>query len=94
MDSVESLRDLNPANITDPNNMFHALFQNNLVRQNSSSDTNNPHVDSNREIASIRSDELLLDPPVVRGALEKDEWILVQMDNFGAPTFHIIVSKL
>ena len=78
--------------MTEPNNVFHALYQNNLTRQNSSSDTNNPHCESNQEFASIRSDESMLDPPVSRMALEKDEWILVQFDKFGAPTFHIIVS--
>ena len=58
--------------MTEPDNIFHALYQNNLTRQNSSSDTNNPNVESNQELAAIRSDETVLDPPVARTALESE----------------------
>ena len=80
---------MDPGNITKAENIYHSLFLNHLSRQNSVPDISGQ---SNADLAHIRSDESLTDDPVIRGALEPDEWILIQLDKFGCPSFHVTVS--
>ena len=55
-----------------------------------------PPFSTDQSIISMRSDETWNGKPqfgTPQEMLTRDEWILMQLNQYGAPNFHIMVSK-